>query len=304
MVSTGASDEADTNGREETKVVSSRSSAPTMAQWQLGVRLRSLREHRELAADEVAERLVWPLTRLRELELGVRRPTAEDLTELGALFKVDEATAEELRALAERGQQQGWWSRYENLGVPYIGLEEHASTITAYASHYFPALLQTADYARAIIKGIAPKIDSKILQQRVEARLRRQHVTGRQSELEYRVLLDESVLLRPVGGPIVMREQLSKVLSLAGEGRAIIQILPFAVGVNVAQDSNFVLLDFAAQDVSSVVYVEGLAEAHYLDRKEHTERYREAVGYLLSSALSPQDSMQVVAQAGNTYQSS
>jgi transcriptional regulator with XRE-family HTH domain len=272
-----------------------------MAQWQLGVRLRSLREGRGVAAEEVAERLLWPLTRLRELESGVRRPTADDLTELSLLFKVDEATSEELSALAEQAQAQGWWSQYEDLGLPYIGLEEHASRITAYAAYYFPALLQKADYARAVISGIAPRMAPEIVRQRIEARLRRQHVIDRPDMLEYHVLLDESALQRPVGGSAVMRAQLSHIISLTADDKVAVRIIPLSVGVNVALDSNFALLDFATQDISSVVFVEGLAEAHYLDRKEQTERYREAVGYLLSSALSQDDSLQLIVQARDSY---
>jgi transcriptional regulator with XRE-family HTH domain len=301
MVGAGASDEARTKSHTETSGRASSSGAPTMAQWQLGVRLRSLRERRGLLADDVAERLLWPLTRLRELESGARRPTADDLAELGALFKVDETTAEDLTALAEGAQEPGWWSRYEDLRVPYIGLEEHASRITAYTAYYFPALVQTADYSRAIIRGVAPKMKAEILRQRVEARLRRQQVIGRNGALEYRVLLDESALGRPIGGPAVMCEQLDKILSLIQDGKISAQIIPLAIGVNVAQDSNFVLLDFATQDVFSVVYVEGLAEAHYLDRIEHIERYREAIDYLYKSALNQQDSMQLIVQVRDAY---
>jgi transcriptional regulator with XRE-family HTH domain len=278
-----------------------RSSAPTMAQWQLGVRLRTLREHRELSADDVVERLVWPLSRLRELEAGVRRPTADDLSELCALFKVDELTAGGLETLAERAQEPGWWSGYEDLRLPYLGLEEHASQITAYAAYYFPALLQTADYAHAIITGIAPKMAPEIVRQRIEVRLRRQEVLNRDSAPEYRVLLDESALRRSIGGAAVMRKQLDKILELIRGGKAAVRVVPLSTGVNVAQDSNFVLVDFATDEILSVVYVEGLAEPHYLERKEQAERYREAVGYLLDSALSQQDSVRLIVQARDAY---
>lgn len=78
--------------------------------------------------------------------------------------------------LARRARKQDWWTQYEDLSLdPLIGLEEEAIAITYY-SMYMPALLQTADYARVIIKAIAPKINPEILQQRVEVRLRRQQL--------------------------------------------------------------------------------------------------------------------------------
>jgi len=279
-----------------------RPSAPTIDQRILGARLRSLREQSGLTLVEAAERLAWSPTRVQEMEAGMRRPSAEDLHNLVARFKLDDRTAADLAELTRKAQQQCWWADYEDLGVPYIGLEEHASAITAYTTHYFPALLQTGDYARAIIACVAPKIDPRILQQRVEARLRRQRVLNREDPLRYRVLLDESVLDRPVGGPAVMQGQLDKVLALAQDAKAIVQVIPLRAGANAALDSNFVLLDFPEPGPAPIVYVEGLVASHYLDRKEEVDRYREAIGYLLGSALSPQDSVQHITQVRNNYE--
>jgi uncharacterized protein DUF5753 len=302
-VGTGASGDARTGNAGQVNGEPDRSTAPNMAQWQLGVRLRSLLNQRELPSDEAAKLLLWPLSRLQELEYGLRRPTGKDLAELVALLKVDEATAEELAALAGQAQEQGWWTRFRDLQLPYIGLEGHASSITSYTTHYFPALLQTAGYARAIISGIMPKIEADILKERVEARLlRRQHVLDRIDRPDYLVLLDESVLQRPVGGYAVMREQLSKTASLIEDRKASVRILPLSVGANAAQDSNFVLLDFAEPDVTSTVYVEGLAGSRLLDNGDHLERYREAIGYLLEAALSPDDSLLLIAETQKSYE--
>lgn len=281
---------------------SRRSSAPTLAQVQLGARFRGLRHDRGLKADDAARRLVWPLTRLRELESARRQPTAEDLDKLNELLKLDEVTVKELAELAHKAKQQGWWAEYIDLRVPYIGLEEHASTITAYGTHYLPALLQTEEYAQAIINGIEPRIDDSIQRQRVEARMRRQHVLRRPEALKYRVFLDESVLQRPVGGDGVMHEQLDKVLRLIREGSVEVHIIPLDVGPNPAQDSNFVLLEFGDEDLTSVVFIEGLAASQYLTREEHVGRYLEAVDYLLRSAKSQQDSIQLIARARDAYE--
>ena len=279
----------------------SRQTAPTLHQRELGMLLSSLRVERGLTVDEVAEKLLCPPSRIRQLEAAANLPTVGDLRDLRTLFKLDDATADQLTELARKAKQQGWWAEYEDLGLPYIGLEQHASSITSYTMSYFPALLQTEEYARAIITAIAPRIESRILEQRVEARLRRQHVLSGENLLRYSVLLDEAVLHRPVGGRAVMREQLSKVLTMIQTRTTTIQILPFERGACAAQDSNFVLLQFNEPDPSPVVYVEGLAAYHFLENKEDVDRYLEEVEHLKHSALNLGNSVQRIVRARDTY---
>jgi hypothetical protein len=104
-------------------------------------------------------------------------------------------------SLARGAREQGWWARYEDLNLdPLIGLEQDATAITCYSMYYVPALLQTADYARAIIKAIAPKMDPEILERRVEARMRRQQLLDGPNRPRYRVLLDEAMLHKSITG--------------------------------------------------------------------------------------------------------
>ena len=135
--------------------------------------------------------------------------------------------------------------KYEDLKLdPYLGLEEVATAITSFTTFYLPALLQTEDYIREIIKKIAPKMDPDICRQRVEARMRRQEVLKRDNRPRYRVLLDESVLYRSVGEPPLMVAQIDRILQVEREGKVTIQIIPFDYGVPASEDSNFVLLEF------------------------------------------------------------
>ena len=263
--------------------------------------LGSLRVERGLTVEEVAEKLTCSPNRIRQLEAAANLPTADDLRDLRTLFKLDDATADQLTELVREATQQGWWAEYQDLGVPYIGIEQDASSITSYTMPYFPALLQTQEYARAIITAIAPRIEPRILNQRVEARLRRQHVLNGKNLLRYAVLLDEAVLHRPVGGRAVMREQLDKVLTIVQKYKVDIQIVPFERGVGVTQDSNFVLLHFNEPGLSPVVYVEGLADYRLMKDKEDVDRYLEAVEHLEQSALSLGDSIQRITQARDTY---
>ena len=112
---------------------------------------------------------------------------------------------------------------------PLIGLEQEAVAITCYSITYIPGLLQTEDYARGIIKTVAPKMDPQIVQQRTEARLRRQQLLDEDDRPRYNVVLDEAVMRRGVGGSALMAAQLDKILDTVRNDKAIVQIIPFDV---------------------------------------------------------------------------
>jgi transcriptional regulator with XRE-family HTH domain len=265
------------------------------------MRLCSLRTERGLSVEEVAERLLCPPSKIRRLEAAANLPTESDLRDLRTLFKLDDATADQLTKLAREANQNGWWADYQDLGVPYIGLEQHASSITSYTMQYLPALLQTEEYARAIIRAIAPQIAPKILEERTEARLRRQHILNTSNPPRYEVLLDEAVLRRPTGGRTVMHEQLDKVLAMIQTHKVNLRIVPFKRGASVAQDSNFVLLQFNEPGPSPVVYIEGLAAYHLLESKHDVDRYLEETKRLNHLALDHGDSVDLIEQVRDTY---
>lgn len=206
-------------------------------------------------------------------------------------------TAEESRQ-GTQYDRAGWWDEYHDLNVPYIWLEPHASSITSYTTRYFPALLQTAGYARAIISAIAPQLDPGTREGRVEGRLRRQSVLESPSTLRYEVLLDEGVLRLPIGGPKVSYEQIDKVLATIREHKVELRIVPFDC---VVQDSNFVVLQFPEPGPPPSVYVEGLADYQHFNEKEEVDRYLEEVERLKKSAFDFGDSIGLLERARNAY---
>lgn len=276
--------------------------SPTVRQRELGKRLRELRNQHDLTVEDVASRLLCSATKISRLETGARRPSLRDVRDLCMLYELDEPTSAELMNLARGAREQGWWTQYEDIQLdPYIGLEAVATAITSYSMYYVPALLQTEEYARALIKGIAPQINPMIHEQRVEVRLRRQQLLEEHPRPRYRVLLDEAVLHRRVGGPEIMAVQLGKLLEAERRSIVTIQVIPFDVGAHAAQDSNFVLLEFGeGPDLSPVVFVEGLTGNQYIERKADLARYREAVEHLRDSSLSPRDSLRRVDEIRKT----
>lgn len=257
-----------------------------------------------LTVEEVGERLLCSATKISRLETGARRASLRDVRDLCQIYGVtDQAEADGLMALARQAREPGWWTQYDDLRLdPYIGLEQEAVAITSFSMYYVPPLLQTSDYARAIIKSIARKIDPKILDQRVEARLRRQRLLEGETLPRYRALLDEAVLHRQIGGPAVMRAQLDKILKCAADEIANVQVVPFDVGAHAAADSNFDLLEFGEDSLQGpVVYVEGLLSQLYQERPAEIARYREAIEYLRDSALNARDSLALIAQLRGTH---
>jgi transcriptional regulator with XRE-family HTH domain len=265
--------------------------SPTVRQRELGIRLRQYRNAKNLTVEEVAEQLLCSATKVSRAETGARRPTLRDVRDLCEIYGVDPETSAELMELARQAREPGWWTQYDDLKItPLIGLEQEATSITCFGMYFVPALLQTGDYARAIIKGIAPKIDQEILNQRVEARLRRQELLQKPEPVRYRALLDESVLRRQVGGESVMKAQLEKLLQFVQEEKVTIQVIPFEVGAYAAMDSNFDYLEFGNSSLPGLVFVENLVSHLYLERRSELDRYIEALEHLRDIALNPRTS--------------
>lgn len=277
--------------------------SPTVRQRELGKRLRELRNQHGLTIEEVADKLLCSAMKISRLETGTRRPSLRDVRDLCELYDLDEPTSSEFLTLAREARQQVWWTQYEDLKMdPYLGLEAAAVTITSYTMYYIPALLQTEEYTKEIIRTIAPKMDPHVLLARVEARMRRQERLDEDDPPHYRVLLDEAVLHRAVGGPTVIAAQLDKVLRAERRGKVTVQVVSFDSGAHAAQDSNFILFEFAENtNQSPVVSVEGLTGMQYLEKAADIARYREALEYLRDSALSPRDSIALVAEIQKSY---
>ena len=276
---------------------------PTIRQRELGIRLRELRDAAGLSVEEVGAELECSASKISRMETGSRRANPRDVRDLCAIYGLtDQAQVDDLMDLARLAREPGWWSQYDDVLSPYIGLEQEAVVISAFSMYHVPALLQTGDYARVTIRGIERRMDPAVLDQRLEARLRRQELLDRDRPPRYRALLDEAVLHREVGGPAVMHAQLDKIVKCAAEDKVTVQVIPFNVGAHASTDSNFVLLEFDESSLQRpVVFVEGLCNNSYQERKAEIDRYREALEYLRDAALSPRDSISLITEIGSRH---
>lgn len=272
-------------------------SSPTVRQRELGLRLRQLRTELGLTVEDVADKLMCSAAKVSRLETGARRPILRDVRDLCELYHVDDATAAELMGLTRQAREQGWWARYDDLNLsPYIGLEQASAAITTHCMYWMPALLQTEEYARAIIRAIAPKIEDGILEQRVQARMRRQRLLYRDNPPRYRVLIDELAFRRGVGSDHTMAAQIDRVQELSQDGRATVQVIPFDAGAYPAADVMFTVLEFDDPLLSTVVFIESLVSHQYYERPDDVARYREAIENIRDSALSPRESVRYLAK--------
>ena len=265
---------------------------PTVRQRQVGARLRQLRIGLGRTVEDVAGEMLCSATKISRLETGARPASLRDVRDLCRIYGVTEQETQALMSLARQAREPGWWTQYEDLNLsPYIGFEQDATAITAFSMYWVPALLQTAEYARAVITGIARKIEPAVLERRIEVRLRRQQLLDREEPARYRALLDEAVLHRQVGGANVMAGQLGRILELAQEEKVTVQVIPFEAGAHASADSNFELLEFSGTSLPSIVFVEGMYSNLYQERPTEVVRYREAIEYLRDEALTPRESL-------------
>jgi transcriptional regulator with XRE-family HTH domain len=272
---------------------------PTRRRPRLGAELRRLREEAGLTIDRVAEALECSPSKVSRIETGQVSATPRDVRDILALYRVAEAEREAMVQIAREARQRGWWQKFVDVpdGVPaYVGLETAATSIDVYMSLIVPALLQTADYARAVIGAVRPELPAAEIDRRVELRLRRQELLDRERPPALRVLLDDTVLRRPVGGPAVMAAQRRRLLEDAQRPSVTVQVLPVEAGAHAGMDGPFTIFGFPAAAERDVVALDSAADALYLENPDDLRRYRRVFELLLPAALSPEASAALIAR--------
>jgi transcriptional regulator with XRE-family HTH domain len=278
---------------------------PTLRRRELGFLLRQLRAERRLSIDDVAKRAMLSTTKLSRLETGRVGAAPRDIRDLCIVYGItDAAERERLMELAREGKQRAWWQKLDLPYATYIGLEAEAVFIRDYNPDIVAGLLQVEGYARAIFEENDPPLDLAAMDQRIEARLRRQAILTQDDPPHFHYIVDEVALHRPIGGPAVMREQLARVLEVIVLPNVTFQVIPLAVGAHPGIMSNFVILDFDKPMVNDVVYVEGAVGNIYLETASELERYRRIFSRLEHIALDPEGSAAMVTRIAQTYEDS
>ncbi|TXL89661.1 helix-turn-helix transcriptional regulator [Streptomyces sp. IB2014 016-6] len=269
----------------------SSTSAPTVLRMILGRRLQEKRLGAGASLEDAAKALrVTTLTirRLEKAEVALKPLYAEKLLET---FGSDRQEIDEFVDLAEQANKPGWWHSYRD-AVPswftaYVSLEAGAQTLRTYEPQYVTGLLQTPDYAHAVLRGGLPNGSEEEIARRVELRLRRQSLLDRENAPTLWVVMEEAVLHRVVGGPHVMREQLERLLDVSELAHVSLDIVPFTTGAHVGACAPFTYFRFEEPELPDIVYSELLCASVYLDQRADVVSHLEAhsrMALLTSSA--------------------
>ena len=282
-------------GPVESTAVPTGTGSPTALRILLGARLRRLREAKRISPDEAGYVIRGSHSKISRLETGRVSFKDRDIIDLLTLYGVtDEAQREEIRGLAARANQPGWWHDYSDMLASwfedYLGLEEAAVQIHTYEAQFVPGLLQTEDYASAVI--LLEYSNPEEIRRRVSLRMARQAILSRPDPTSLWVALDEAVLRRAIGGVRAMRAQLKHLIDMAQQPNVAIQIMPLAAGGHAAAGGSFSVLHFAENDLPDMVYLEQLASAQYLDKKDVVDTYIEVLDRLRVEAVTPADSLE------------
>lgn len=283
------------------------SQTPTFRRLLLGQRLRELRASAGLTAKVVSETLEVAASWVTRIENGERGIQLRDLRRLCDLYEVqDPQIREHLLDLARQAKNPGWWDPYKNALPPkytdYIGLESAASRVRNAELVVSPGLLQTESYARALLLHGMHAFTPEEVESRVAVRLQRQQHLLDRSDVQLDVILDESVLHRIVGGPSVMWKQVAHMLACAERNNVTIRVLPLADGVHAGSSGSFVILDFAAEAMAPVPYVETVAGDLYLEKGSDIEVCTDVWSYMAERALSVSDSTKLLTQIMHAYE--
>ena len=241
-------------------------------------------------------------SKMSRLETGHRGANARDINDLCDLYGVDDEQRRRLLELASEGKQRAWWLP---LGLPYstyVGLESEAVSISDFSLGFIPGLLQTADYAHAIVRAVLPDMVPDMVEQRVQGRMARQQLLDRENAPHFEAVIDESALHRVVGSRAVMRAQLERLLELSERPNVALRVFPYEAG-GLPAGNRFIILRFASAEVKDVVFIEieGLTGDMYLDDPDEVETYNITFRTLVQLAASTDKTRAIIAAMIPSY---
>ncbi|GAA0390812.1 transcriptional regulator [Acrocarpospora corrugata] len=272
---------------------------PTALRILLGTQLRKLREDKGISRHDAGHLIRGSESKISRMELGRVSFRERDVADLLTMYGVAEDDARgAILELVERANEPGWWHRFTDL-LPswfqaYVGLEEAAERIRTYEVQFVPGLLQTKEYARAVITAGAVGAAPEEIARRVDLRLERQRVLEGPRRPMFWAVIDEAALSRPIGGTEVMRGQLQHLIELMDQPNVTLQVMPFNFGGHAAEGGAFSILRFPDAELPDIIYVEQLGSALYLDKRDEVDRYSEVMERLCAVSTTPGETVEIL----------
>ncbi|MFF0577013.1 helix-turn-helix domain-containing protein [Streptosporangium saharense] len=275
--------------------------SPTVRRRRLASELRRMRTESGLSMQEAADRLGFAAASISRIETGSRGLRVRDLKAFLDLYEIPEQEREALTVLAREAQRRGWWTSYGDVlpgeHATLIGLEAEATSIRGYEQTLVPGLLQTADYARAVIGACRPDGTPEEVERLVTVRMERQRRLVGDGPLELSVVLGEGVLRQHVGTALTTAEQLRHLAEANRRPNVVVRVLPYRAGAHPALAGSFSVVGFPEDGDPDVVYLENLAGGVYLEGTPGITKYADIFGQLRAAALSPEDSVAMLLDA-------
>ncbi|MFC8343264.1 helix-turn-helix transcriptional regulator [Streptomyces sp. NPDC057280] len=281
---------------------------PTVRRRQLGAELRRLREQAGRRIEDAATHLECSMSKISRVETGQAPIKARDVRDLLEWYGIaDPQRIETVMQIHKDAQQQGWWAHYGDVlpsgMATYAGLEADARVLRSYESMVVHGLLQTEDYAHAVIAAFQPNRPDET-DQLVRFRKERQALLTRQPDpLELWVVMEESALRRPVGGKEVMTAQLRHLAEVTALPNVTLQIMPTSKGAHAALSGAFSLLEFEPH-TPTVVYVNSMAGNVYLEKERDVRSFIQTFDLLRAAAPDPQEAAVLLEQITREMQDS
>ncbi|MFF2124403.1 helix-turn-helix domain-containing protein [Streptomyces olivochromogenes] len=288
--------------------MSERRAAPTVGQVVLGRRLQELREATGLRREEAAHVLrVAPATvrRMEMAEVALKIPYLQVLL---TTYGVADDEVAAFVALAEEANQPGWWQRFHDV-LPdwfsmHVSLEGAARLIRSYEPHFVPGLLQTEEYARAVLEaGTVGQTGPEAIERHVTLRMTRQQLLlGREHRPHLWVIMDETALRRPVSiRGEVMRDQIDRLLREMESEDISVQVAEYASGPHPGTYTSFALFRFAEPELPDMVYSEYLTGAIYLDSRAEVATHLEVLDHMSAHAASVPRTKEILREIRDSY---
>jgi transcriptional regulator with XRE-family HTH domain len=269
-----------------------------LARRRLAQGLRRYRQRAGLTIEDLARGLECSGAKVSRMETGIAGIRLHDLAPIARVLTLADAELAELTDLARRARGKEWWHEFTDVVPPdsatFYGLEDGAASIRLHTTSLIPGLLQTADYARALL-GAAHDATRAVREPRLELRLRRQRILDRENPPALSALLDEAVLHRVIGGPDVAARQWRNVLDRVENAGVQVRVIPFGAPVHEAEGITFTIFDFDHEDLTPVVYAEQPVQNLFVDEPEAVDVYAATLAGAESAAASAEESLAMIA---------
>jgi transcriptional regulator with XRE-family HTH domain len=266
-------------------------------QRRVSTELRELRKKAGLTCADVARALGTSITKVSRMETGDRGLYVDDVAAMLGLYHVPARRREEILDLVRNGGEPNWWQlKPTDLPTEWrdlIALENDAITITNFEPLVIPGLLQTPEYATALISGTNYELSEGEVNRLVATRMGRQPLLAKRNAPSLIALIDEIALRRPVGDPGVMDRQRQHLVASAQRPNITLQIVPFEAGATPGLEGPIVILDLA--DGRSVIHLETRRAGTFLSEEPHVRATKLAAQRLRAQALAPEESIRLIA---------